>query len=563
MVEISDEILKALRPLMEEAGIDLDVQGAEKADRPVGITVNLGQPLHMLAQEMGSILASRGLYRFRDIYVTVNESDPKDRMPEMEPERFISWVQRFFETQRWNQKSEKWIEADMTRQLAVNVMKADNFKDQIPKIKVVLPSCLPVYGDDGSPKLLGHGYNAREEIYVLKSAPKLDEEMSLNHAMTRWGEIYGHFPWGDDGRSMAVHAACSVGMFCQYLFPDGCAVPLFQYTANQEGAGKSLLCRSVLIPIYTLDGVGSTDYSDTDKFKDELNSIARSGKGYVFFDDVAGSLFSTTLNRWVTDTTWEFRKFHSQTQIRVDKRCMTLISDNGCTLSDDLIRRALIVSLQMDERASERDAKLKWHMDEYWLNDDANRAELMSILWAFVRHWADEGMKPARRSVPSFRKWAQTVGGIVSAAGFSDPFAPAGLLEGGDKRRTEMDKLMQLIVEGYSAELPVQLPLAELCAIARENGLFDYPLEDLALVRNMMDAKPSHYYDYQELASLTEADRNHQAARWMNPQKQASPFSKRLKKQLNRRFTVNGKHYRLTKRDARTATYEVAVIEGE
>ena len=188
---------------MEEAGIDLDVQGEEKADKPKGVTVDIGKQLRALGQELGSILASRGLYRFRDVFVTVDESDPKNRMPEMEPERFISWIQGFVTTQRWNAKEKEWREADMTRQLAVNVMKSDTFKDQIPKIKVVLPSCLPVYGEDDKPKLLERGYNVREEIYVLKCAPELNLEMTLNEAVTRYGELFGLFPWGDDGRSMA------------------------------------------------------------------------------------------------------------------------------------------------------------------------------------------------------------------------------------------------------------------------------------------------------------------------------------------------------------------------
>lgn len=557
MSATAEETLKKLQAHMEAAGIDLGVQGEEKPEKPTALTIDLGQPLYMLAQELGAILATRGLFRFRDVYVTVNEANPKDRMPEMEPERFISWVQRFLVTQRYHQKKEEMVSVDMTRQLAVNVMASDNFKDQIPNIKVVLPSCLPVYGADGKPKLLHRGHNIKEEIYVLKSAPKVNEDLSLNDAVTRWGEIYGGFPWGDDGRSMAAHVACCLGIYCQYLFPDACAVPLFQFTANREGAGKSLLCQSALIPVYTLDGVGSTDYSDGDKFKDELNSIARSGKGYVFFDDVTGSLFSSTLNRWVTGTTWEFRKFHSQTQIRVDKRCMSLVSDNGCTLSDDLIRRAVIVSLQMDESASERDSGLQWHMDEHWLNALDNRTELLSIMWAFVKHWTADGMQPGPRSIPSFRTWARTVGGIISAAGFGDAFAPANLLDGGDKRRTEMDRLMKLIVEQHKPGPSVNLALADLCALARENGLFEYPLGELSLIRAEMDADPRKFYDVPD-EGLTEHERNYQAARRMNPHKQASPFSKRLKKQLNRRFKVDDKYYRMTKRDTRTATYEIA-----
>lgn len=561
-VEMSEEMLKQLLPMMKELGIDPGVQGEETAARPVGICVDIGQEVRDLGSELGDILRERGLYRFQRGFVTVNEDDPKNLMEEMRSETFVSWVQEFVTLQKYNQKKEEFSTANMTETLAKLVMSSHTFRAKIPFIKAVLPSRLPVMRD-GVEVLLSKGYNPLEKIFVLKSAPDLDEEMDLDQAMMVWRDVYGEFPL-DGARSQAAHAAAAIGIFCQYLFPDACAVPLFQYTANMEGAGKSLLARSAVIPIYTLDGFGDTDYSDSDKFKEELNSIAYSGKGYLFLDDLVGSLFSSVLNRWVTSPTWEFRKFHSQLQIRVDKRCMTIISDNGVTLSDDLIRRSVIVRFEVDERAGERSAKLKRKIDEHWLNERENRGRIMSMWWAFVRHWREQGCPAAPRTIPSFHKWSQVVGGVVFAAFGVDPFAPAEMLTGGDKRRTELDSLIRLAIEAHMGEAKscvVKLP--ELCALARQNGLFDYPLRELELVRLEMDSDPHKHYDYTvaEDNVLTEDQRHFQASRKMHPQKEASAFSKRLKKQLGMKFQVGEHSYRFTKDEkSRTAAYNFELV---
>ncbi len=80
--------------------------------------------------------------------------------------------------------------------------------------------------------------------------------------------------------------------------------------------------------------------------------------------------------------------------MRVDKRCMTIVSDNGCVLSDDLVRRAVIVRFEVDERAGDRSEKLKHHLDEHWLNKSENRGRILSIWWAFVRNWLETGKQP-------------------------------------------------------------------------------------------------------------------------------------------------------------------------
>ncbi len=141
------------------------------------------------------------------------------------------------------------------------------------------------------------------------------------------------------------------------------------------------------------------------------------------------------------------------------------------------------------------------------------------------------------------------------------------MLTAGDQRRTEIDRLIELAgerfiidaVEGAFAEIP----LPELCAIARENGLFESPLGELHLVRAAMDANPTKHYNYagtDEDNPLNDRQKQSQAARFMHPQREASPFSKRLKKHLGMKFPFVGRVYRFSKPDARTSTYRLEVV---
>ncbi len=564
MANISEEMLAQFNAIAGELGIDLGVQGLAAGERPeaeLAVVISVSQEIKDLAIALGRICGANGLYRYGRGYVTVheNESDENDLMCEMTEDRFVSWVQNYVSLVKWNEKAQEDKPlAAMTGIMAKQVMAAHEFRDSIPKVKSVLSVRMPVWRDK-VPVLLDLGYNPLEEIYVIKDVPDV-QDLGLDKALEEYEEIWGQFPM-DGPRSKAAHVACGVGLFSKYLFPTACAVPLFQYTANMEGAGKSLAAKSVIIPVY--GSSGSNAYGDGDKFKEMLNSVAASNKGYVFFDDVAGSLFNQDLNRWVTDSTWEFRVFHSQRLMRVEKNCMTLVTDNGCTLSDDLIRRSVIVRMDVSERAVERQKKLTRYMDEQWLIDKKNRGRVLSVWWSMICHWHREGMADAPQSIPSFRGWTNVVGGIVAAAGLGNAFEAANMVEGGDKRRTEVDRLIAEVVAKYCSEgeTKVELLLLQLCAVARENSLFEYELNELHLVKQEMDSSPGRYYDVPSEGTLTEQMRYMQALEWMHPQKMASPFSKRLKKQLGMHFVVGGAKWVLSMEPGRKCKYIIELVE--
>jgi len=531
--------------------------------------VDLKTPMLELGSILAEILAPRGIYRHAGKFIQINEDDPKNIAEEICPKVFVSWMQQFARVHNGYKKEKDGPGppnfGDATTEKSSLILKSPTFFREIPEIRSIIPARLPIMTEDG-PKLLQKGYNAEQKIYVLNTAPEI-EDWDVSQAMEYYADTFASFPWGDDGRSMAAHASAMVGMFAQLLFPAACTIPLYQFTANMEGSGKSLLARSALAPIYGIQ-CSSSDYSETDKFTEILNSIAYSGQGFLFLDDLRGTIINQALNRWITDPTWQFRKYHSQSMVSVDKKCMTIMTDNGSTLWEDLVRRAVIIQLESEQRATEKQKGLAKVITNEWLAKDQTRSEMLSMLWAWVRHWHEKGQRKTEIVIPSLEMWTGTVGGIITEAGFSEPFSKAGLLNSGDKRRTEFDLLLSTAIEKYNipAGQSQELKLPDLCEIAREKGIFESPLEDVEVIRILMDNNPRLYKELEytdEKGAFclgppeNEDAKNQQAMRYMDPKKHASPFSRRLKKMDKFRFTINEKQYQWRHTKGRTAAYTI------
>lgn len=566
-VEISDEMLRELLPFARAAGIDFGVQGDEE-ERPVSPTVNIKQPISRQALEFATVVWDQGLFRVRDRYVTV---EPDGELLEMDGKRFVGWVDQFCVVCKGFDEDRNPKVGQLTEQGAKLVLAQDVFRKMIPEIKSVKRARLPVFLPGDKIGLLNKGYNKDSQIYVARNAVDVDETMSLDEALAEVEDLFGEFPYRDEGRSLAVHLACCLGVYCQEMLPSACACPVFQYTANMEGSGKSQLARTAILPIYGLEGYGSTTFDKTDKFREELNSLALSRSGYMFLDDMKGHLDSPMLNRWVTDATWQFRKFHSQDLLRVDKRCVTMISDNGVTLSDDLIRRTLIVAFWAEEAGIDREEKLRRVITDQWLNTADVRARFQSVWWTLVRFWDQSGRPRSPRRIGSLSEWCDLIGGILHAAGFEDPFQKAGLLDGGDKMRTEFQMLLEELVKRYQPDPEVRVQTVEIAAIARELGIYVEVIGELDGVRVDMDANPGKFYrpirnEYgdviRDVDELTEEERNYQAARNLDPRRQLSPFSKKLKKKRGRKFVVDGATYMFGNREERQSTYAVRRINS-
>lgn len=240
---------------------------------------------------------------------------------------------------------------------------------------------------------------------------------------------------------------------------------------------------------------------------------------------------------------------HSHDSRVVPKRCMTLITGNRATLSDDLVRRAIIVDLFSEktaaDRLAERDSAKE--ITSPWLAKSSTRSD----------------MPEAPRRVASFVDWTGVVGGIIFTSGFGDPFAPAKLADAGDKWQVEWETLFSGVVRRFQPDKAgVSIPLPEWCAVARESGLYVDKLGELELTLLHMEEN-ARLWKIKADEPFGDREKRDQALRYMHPQKQASPFAKILRKRGGQVFEVDGRKYRFADRNTSTSTFLVRDVTGE
>lgn len=552
-----EETLEALAPVAAALGVDTDVQAGHGARRPTLPVLNVLKPIREVCHETGMLVRSEGVYLQGERIVTV---DDDGTVRDMTDRRFISWLPGFCLVSKGKDEDGNPRRIDLATKRAGEILESDTFRNLIPRLTRVLPARLPVYTEDRKGvRLLPKGYDPEHEVFVTHSAPEV-VDMDVDDAITYWKNLYGAFPWGDEGRSRSAQISAQVGMFVQMLFPEAHAVPLYYWNANMEGSGKSILAEIVVSPVYGHCETG--DFGQGEEFLKRLMARALSYASYFFMDDVAGFVRSQALNRWIVQAYWTDRRMHSHEEMKVPKRCMTMITGNGATLSEDLIRRAVIIDLFSEKTAAERlqDRKGNGEVTSEWLSNPKTRSEMLSALWAMVRYWAHEGMMQCTRPIPSFVGWSKVVGGIVETCGFGDPFAPAMLEDGGDKWQSEWKLLFEHIVRKFQpTHLGLDIPLPEWCAAARTLGLYVEKLGDVEVTRMELEENP-RLWKIPPDSPFGEKEKQEQALRYMHPQKQASPFSKILRKREGRTFEVDGSAYRFSDRNANTTNFTVTKL---
>ena len=550
-----ERMVEAMAPVAAALGVDQDVQAGEgAAKRPTIPVLNVLKPILEVCHETAMLVRDQGVYLQGERIVTV---DDDGTVREMDEKRFISWLPKFCMVSKGKDEDGNPRRIDLSTKRAGEILASDTFRAMIPRLTRVLPARLPVYSADGKGvRLLAKGYDPEHEVFVTHNAPDV-VAMDVDDAIAFWKTTYASFPWGDPGRSIAAQISAQVGMFAQMLFPEALAVPLYYWNANMEGSGKSILAEMVLAPVYGHCETG--DFGQGDEFLKRLMARALSYSSYFFMDDVAGFVRSQALNRWVVQAYWTDRRMHSHEEMKVPKRCMTMITGNGATLSEDIVRRSVIIDLFSEKSAAERlkERGEKNEVTSEWLSAPATRGKMLGALWAMVQYWATEGMARASRPIPSFVTWSSVVGGIVETCGFGDPFAPAMLEDGGDKWQSEWKKLFEYIVRKFQpTHLGMDIPLPEWCAAARTLGLYVEKLGDVEVTRMELEENP-RLWKIPPDTTFGEKEKHEQSLRYMHPQKQASPFSKILRKREGRTFEVDGVEYRFSDRNSNTSAFTI------
>ncbi len=190
-----------------------------------------------------------------------------------------------------------------------------------------------------------------------------------------------------------------------------------------------------------------------------------------------GHLSSGPLEHTITSSYISDRILGQSKKLTLPNSAIYCISGNGLTFSDDMARRICHIRLEFYQ---EEQANRKFKYPDLYAHVLQQRTKLLSALMSMIVHWAACGC-PKGRSIPSFVKWSETVGGILTCCGFPDPFAERGLttpgLEiGGSREDKDFKRLIELFADKFNV---TQVDAQQLRNLSTENNLFGWM--DLAL----------------------------------------------------------------------------------
>lgn len=298
------------------------------------------------------------------------------------------------------------------------------------------------------------------------------DEMSLDEAREVLDELLGEFPFVDS-RSKAVQVAAMLSLFGLNLLSRQAQVPMFVYTANAPRAGKTLLLKTVVIPVMGAAAV-QTLSGEEEELRKVLDSVVREGSPYLALDNLKRRVNSPALEAFTTSATWSGRVLGQTGMFEMQKQTVVLVTANHAQVSTDIAGRALFVDLWVAE-ADPQAREIKRTMDDAYLSRPDVRQRVLSALWGLIRHWNAQGQPGGTRRLAGFEEWGRTIGGIVLASGYGDPLAEPELVNAGDSDTQDMQSLVKLLADKDQPEEGFEF--SALVDICLENSLFEPLLE--------------------------------------------------------------------------------------
>ena len=483
--------------------------GVIEADPEQRAKIKLAGEMSRIAESVGLIVgkAPHKLFLRGDAVMKI-DFDPNqgdyDFFPMKETE-FVTWVEKFIsfgkevgvkDEDGEDSGKKRWVPLSIQQKTAKLILDSPQFRGCLPRVVRKNRVRLPVLRKSGANELLPHGFDEETGIYTFPSNVIIDESWTAERSVEYLTGLLSEFPLpvvsvdrpdGTKGVQLCPRGvgACIAGMvapFAEGLMPAHTLRCGFIYTANAPRSGKSLLAKMAIAPI-TGQAAGLTLSRDEESLRNRIDSALLSGQSCLFFDNVKGFIESHVIEALMTLPYWQGRTFHAQRIFTVKNETTIFISGNNATVSADINGRFVYIEL-FSETADPNGREHKRELDDAWLMQSSNRGDMLSALWALVRHWDAAGRPPAATHIAGFRAWCDVVGGIVcsvselSVGVIGNPLMQPELASAGDKESKHLRKLVEAMLEGTIVD-NLEFTPAEVSELAMTHGLFDWFMPEL------------------------------------------------------------------------------------
>jgi hypothetical protein len=624
-------VAENMRPLYDRNEVALPEEAVAAAPR-----LNLKLPPDDLANKIADILCVPdgrwGLFRFQnDIVVIDDEGGALEPMTGRKLRTWLPSVRGVFPVKGWRDKkhddgteTKEPIKGGLTKDQAETTLESDVLRKGLPVLKRIHKVRLPVlaYDEDGNAgelRLLKPGFDQATGIYTCRGGLEYQTDMPFDEAVNYFYNLFRWFGWRAPDRDFAIHLAAIMTMFGRGIYLG--KAPAFWWNANIQESGKTTLATYVTWLVHGSMHTRPLLQDNEEKLQDTLDTVARSGAPYIFFDNVDWGnqpIKTVLLDEWLTNAEHAFRLKGGHTDVDVRLHCMTMGTGNGITLSPDLQRRSLMIDLLQRVSGAERQLPANVQLlDSAFFASAENRRRGLAAAWALLREWDADG-RPARpgKLLGSFEQWTKVIPSIVYHAGKKaagrtwDCMVESSNEDIGDKESKEFKRLAELALAEFGRDAQTkemretfEILVAQLAGVARRNAVATrslWPEQDIESVMqtenkaggwrfvapsagqmpaSLMEAnaaaaaeaslKEATGEEVDEIAALEEATdgspktREFSASEWLSP-KTRSSFGNACKTRFHERYFYgpDGHQYEFKhRRHVTPARYEITRVK--
>ena len=224
---------------------------------------------------------------------------------------------------------------------------------------------------------------------------------------------------------------------------DGCC-PMFCFSANVPGSGKSKLCDIAGLIVYGRSMARKTLPRDDEETRKVITSVVMEAKPAVLFDNVAAMIGNASLDAALTSPTWNDRILgKSETTGELPLSTVFMATGNNLSFKADIARRLMLCELEsMHENPEDRTGFAHENIEAHTLKLRRSLAVAgLTVLRAFIA--ADRPFDGNR--LGSYESWSELVTGAIRWVGLADPMATVAVVReqdtSGDELRLLLDGL--------------------------------------------------------------------------------------------------------------------------
>jgi hypothetical protein len=422
-------------------------------------------------------------------------NDTGGHYDEMTPAKFVTWIEKHvncFEGDA-GEDGQGGNARSINATTAQAVLACDQFRGALPRVRQFHAIREPVFDKQGGIRLLRTGYDEETGTLTARGSVQYSLDMSLETARNTLNRLMEEFPFVNPEQGKAMQVAAMLTAYGMGLLSDTCVIPAFVYNSNDVGAGKGLLVSLALAPV-TGEVANTSPVSTEAEMEKRLFATARAGERFLVLDNMKLPIDSGSLEMFVTSSVYKGRVLGTSKNEAIPKKTATFITGNNLVVSPDLRRRSLAIEFFLREvRPETRTIQNPLDLQRIL----AERAQILSALYALVREWVTAKKPLPSRTHPSFIEWSNVVAGIVEHAGFGSPIPPVEQANEVDPKTADVERLVERM---HEANRPEGFTFREVVELCRQHELFeeDLPTNETARKVNTKFSRLLKRYDDRE-----------------------------------------------------------------